>query len=817
MSKLLDKNLGQYMTPTGIVNIILDSIGYFGEKTLTKRIIEPSFGDGSFLLEILERIIHYCQYKGIDEIKIKEYIEQNVFGIEIDSDLYAECIKKLNSLLEAYNIPSVDWNKNLYLGDTLLKFKDFINTFDFVVGNPPYIRIHNLDERTRDFIKNKNNFNFGDGTTDIYIAFYDLGLQMLKKDGRLGYISPNSFMKNTSQKKFRDFLINNKYIFKIFDFKNSKIFDGVDAYTCICILNKNKERILDNVLYREYNMYEIVLEQEFERNFFLDMLNEKAWNLSSYDDLKFLEENKAKPIKVKNIAIVQNGIATNRDHIFVHKVYDSDGNLWKGKHTDKKTTVYLDAPKEQGGIPIESRILHRCVKASKYAGIFKGEYIIFPYEKSNNVSLVDSNNLRYENNYKVIEEKKLKKDFPKCYDFLEKHYDELISRDLDKGAVWYQFGRSQGLLNSCFKKIVFKHIINKNKPEIQPFILDEDVIVYSGVYIVCDYLNIIQKLKTNTYQLNDFIYDKQLDELLNIFNSDDFSKYLTIVGKDMQGGYVAVSSKNIKDYGTNLTTFPNFPINVPSNDLLKADNNYLNKKFEDAFYNIILESYKKMGEWGTTSSERVKPFHSFLAEVLKFKLGSEFEVKAAGIGLDQEVNVKGSYNGKNVDICVLKKNIPIAAIEFKLLSNNFKQNLNNFKEGLLGEAAAMHNSGIKLAFCYLIPEKALYLTKDRKFNKLDVLTQNDLKSFYYLFDKNISTSPDALYVGIYKLFSDSFLNSLKADDYIDISSNDYLSSILSEKSDLSFVKDEDVFDKFKEQNIGIFLDDFIFSFTKKNK
>ena len=69
------------MTPTGIVNIILDSIGFFGEKTLTKKIMEPSFGDGSFLLEILERIIHYCQYKGIEENEIKKYIENNVFGI----------------------------------------------------------------------------------------------------------------------------------------------------------------------------------------------------------------------------------------------------------------------------------------------------------------------------------------------------------------------------------------------------------------------------------------------------------------------------------------------------------------------------------------------------------------------------------------------------------------------------------------------------------------------------------------------------------------------------------------------------------------
>ena len=51
------KNKGQYMTPEPITTMILDTIGYTGPQILTKTIMEPSFGDGSFLISIVNRVI----------------------------------------------------------------------------------------------------------------------------------------------------------------------------------------------------------------------------------------------------------------------------------------------------------------------------------------------------------------------------------------------------------------------------------------------------------------------------------------------------------------------------------------------------------------------------------------------------------------------------------------------------------------------------------------------------------------------------------------------------------------------------------------
>ena len=51
------KKEGQYMTPDGIVSMILNNIGYTENHVLTRKIMEPSFGDGAFLINIVQRII----------------------------------------------------------------------------------------------------------------------------------------------------------------------------------------------------------------------------------------------------------------------------------------------------------------------------------------------------------------------------------------------------------------------------------------------------------------------------------------------------------------------------------------------------------------------------------------------------------------------------------------------------------------------------------------------------------------------------------------------------------------------------------------
>ena len=530
------KTEGQYMTPYKIVSLILDSIGYMDHLPLNKFIMEPSFGDGVFLLEIIRRIIAEGLNANLSSHEISGIIRHFVFGIEKDPMLYQQAVDRLDHLVSAYGLEKIDWKDNLICGDALSEYKNFTGKFDYVAGNPPYIRIHNIQTSYRDIVKE---FSFTDGMADMYVAFYEIGITMLNDNGKLGYISPNSFLKNTSQKKFRDHLIANKYISAIYDFKDSKLFKDADTYTCICILDKDRNRQDPSVLYKEYNMYKPVIENRYNYDSFHQQFMDKPWNLCSSEAEMFLKNNNDIPIKIKDIACVQNGIATNRNYIFVLKAFvDKDLlNPYYGKHTERKLTVYF---KDYTGVvrPIESTILHRCVKGSRYDGVLDNTYIIFPYTpeppKVSAEQIPANENTRLSDiGYKPLSELRLQLDYPNTYAYLLQFKDELSARDMDKNTKWFHFGRSQGLKSSCLRKVVFKYVISKDHPHIEPYVLDEDVVVYSGIFIT--------PKKGLSYSI--------LDTICNILKSDDFTKYCLLAGKDMSGRYTSVSARTIKEFG----------------------------------------------------------------------------------------------------------------------------------------------------------------------------------------------------------------------------------------------------------------------------
>ena len=558
------KTKAQYMTPDNIVTMILDNIDYSGENVLSKKIMEPSFGDGAFLINIVRRIISEGKNNGFSENEIVEIINHSVFGIEKDVVMYQRAIDRLNGLLDDYGIKSINWTDNLICGDTLILYKNFIGSMDYVVGNPPYVRIHNIPEDYRDAVKE---FRFVDGIIDLYVVFYEIGIMMLNETGKLGYISPNSFMKNSSQRKFRNFLLENKFISAIYNFRTSKIFKKADTYTCICILDKNINRADFSVDYKEFSKNQLLVENRFEFDYFKTQLKDKAWNLGSSENIRFFEQNKGLPIKISDMAIVQNGIATNKDSVYIVHVY-KDKKLQKpyyGKHSDKKKTVFF---KDKSGIirPIESTILHRCVKASRYNGIMDNTYIVFPYEEKTISKYYTQEGAEVPSGYNPLNEIKLKQSFPLAYEYLSIAWNELINRDMDKKISWFLFGRSQGLRNSCFKKIVFKHYISKDHPRVEPHILDNDVIVYSGMYTTIDINNIKSRnLKTAEDEKTDkfisfdeSLYEYALKNVYNIYASDEFGKYCSITGKDMSGGYVKISSQMVKKFGTRLDTLSSF-------------------------------------------------------------------------------------------------------------------------------------------------------------------------------------------------------------------------------------------------------------------
>ena len=99
----------QIFTPTENVREMLDWVGYT-ENLYGKKVLEPTFGKGNILYEIVKRYIEDCIGNKLSLQQIKNGLECDIYGVEYDEDFLESCKSKLNDLVKSYEIKNVKWN-----------------------------------------------------------------------------------------------------------------------------------------------------------------------------------------------------------------------------------------------------------------------------------------------------------------------------------------------------------------------------------------------------------------------------------------------------------------------------------------------------------------------------------------------------------------------------------------------------------------------------------------------------------------------------------------------------------------------------------
>lgn len=207
------KALGQHVTPKPIVRYILQAAGYRENGALLgTRLCDPACGSGAFLVEAVQICLRALEQAGVPPDEQYARACEQVTGIDVDPLACLFARFNLASLLAPVLLAWLEANPRrlpptlpIHHGDTLAELAAELGgegllrergsrspvrgAFDFVVGNPPYRKLTDLSASVR--------WAFQDsiyGHPNAYGVFLHAGVEMLRPEGRLGFIVPRSML-----------------------------------------------------------------------------------------------------------------------------------------------------------------------------------------------------------------------------------------------------------------------------------------------------------------------------------------------------------------------------------------------------------------------------------------------------------------------------------------------------------------------------------------------------------------------------------------------------------------------------------------------
>ena len=230
---------GAIFTRVEVVDFILDLAGYTEDQPLhKKRLLEPSFGGGDFLLPAIGRLMtawRASQHTGT----VVEELGDAIRAIELHRKTFSATHAAVINLLKQ---EAVDDHSAIALADRWLLQGDFLLTlidgqFDFVVGNPPYVRQELIPAPL--LAEYRGRYQTMYDRADIYIPFIERSLSVLVTGGHLGFICADRWMKNRYGGPLRR-LVADQFHLKIYvDMVDTPAFHSdVIAYPAITIISR---------------------------------------------------------------------------------------------------------------------------------------------------------------------------------------------------------------------------------------------------------------------------------------------------------------------------------------------------------------------------------------------------------------------------------------------------------------------------------------------------------------------------------------------------------------------------------------------------
>ena len=436
LEKMLEKAIEERISNQEIIHQMENGLITLSLKA-KRGILENSIygvDNNPYAAEVTEFSLLLKLLEGENEASVESFINQ--YSDKVLPNLKGN-IKCGNSLVDSkffdfmpdtleddqilYKVRPFDWDEEF-------PFLKGLRGFDAIVGNPPYVRIQNLQKYSPEEIKYYQSPVSGysvakKATIDKYFVFIQRAIELLNPNGRLGYIVPHKFFLTQGGKELRDFITSNSQLTKIIHFGVTQVFPDRSTYTAILILQKEK---LDEFNFKRISKIspETLAALDGFVQYKSNKYNSEPWIfLSPKTEAVFNKFNNEQFVPLKEVAEITVGLQTSADKVYIFEPEEETLETYIFTKNGQKYEV------EKGiCLPAIYDLSFRL-----FDTIEGNAQIIFPYYINDNQAV-------------LMSEKQFSTNFPLAWTYLNYFKGNLEKRSLQgKNPKWYQFGRSQSL------------------------------------------------------------------------------------------------------------------------------------------------------------------------------------------------------------------------------------------------------------------------------------------------------------------------------------------------------------------------------------